>query len=93
MTHRREAFGSIVLFGLFIGCSENGERLSRETARLTSNADPNPAISFTQNALAVGLNRANEPASAATCAPLGTEDLAYGTWLADFDGDGLARHL
>ncbi len=88
MTHKREVFSFIVIFGLFIGCSEIREQSTSETARLTGNADPNPVISFTQNALAVGLNRANEPPSAATCAPLGTGDLAYGTWLADFDGDG-----
>ena len=42
MTYKREAFSFIVYFGLFIGCSENGERFTSETARLTANADPNP---------------------------------------------------
>lgn len=49
-------------------------------------ADPNPAISFMQVGKAVGIDRANEPASAGAFSAAGT--LAYGSWLADLDGDG-----
>ncbi len=50
--------------------------------------DTAPDVSFVQEALAVGLERANEPASAAACPPPGTGTLSYGTWLVDLDGDG-----
>src|SRR5262245_65551804 len=49
-------------------------------------ADPEPVISFVQVGSAVGIDRANEPASAGTFDGAGT--LAYGSWLADLDGDG-----
>ncbi|HEY0988478.1 MAG TPA: VCBS repeat-containing protein [Kofleriaceae bacterium] len=49
-------------------------------------ADPSPVIRFTQVGRMVGIDRANEPASAGPFNPDAT--LAYGTWLADFDGDG-----
>lgn len=48
--------------------------------------DPDPSISFMQVAKAVGIDRSNEPASAGTFSSSGT--LAYGSWLADLDGDG-----
>jgi hypothetical protein len=52
----------------------------------TGIVDPNPSIAFTQVGLAAGINRSNEPPSA------GRFDLtfaaAYGSWLADLDGDG-----
>ena len=90
MTYKREAFSFIVYFGLFIGCSENGERFTSETARLTANADPNPVVSFTQGAQALGIKRSTEPASASSCPqPPAGSTLSYGTWLSDFDGDGL----
>jgi hypothetical protein len=47
--------------------------------------DPSPALTFTQVARAVGIDRSKEPASAGTYSPTGT--LAYGGWLADLDGD------
>jgi hypothetical protein len=48
--------------------------------------DPNPSLAFTQVGLAAGINRANEPPSAG---PFNSTDtLAYGSWLADLDGDG-----
>jgi hypothetical protein len=50
------------------------------------NIDPNPSIAFTQVGLTAGINRANEPPSAGPFNP--TDTLAYGTWLADLDGDG-----
>jgi hypothetical protein len=48
--------------------------------------DPDPRIMFTQVGRAVGIDRSTEPASAGPFNPLGT--LAYGSWLADLDGDG-----
>ena len=48
--------------------------------------DPNPSIAFTQVGLNAGIKRSNEPASAGPFDP--TNTLAYGTWLADLDGDG-----
>jgi hypothetical protein len=50
------------------------------------NADPNPDLSFVEVGLSVGINRSTEPASAGASAP--NLDLAYGSWLADLDGDG-----
>lgn len=49
-------------------------------------ADPSPVISFVQVASAVGIDRSREPASAGRYTSSGT--LAYGSWLADLDGDG-----
>src|SRR5436190_1026509 len=51
-------------------------------------ADAQPTITFTQNALALGLSRANEPPSSSACTTSGTT-LSYGTYLIDLDGDGL----
>ncbi len=48
--------------------------------------DPNPTLTFTQVAKAVGIDRSNEPASAGIFTSNGT--IAYGGWLADLDGDG-----
>src|SRR5579859_7984223 len=50
------------------------------------NLDPSPQIAFTQVGLAVGINRSNEPASAGPFPSVGP--YAYGSWLADLDGDG-----
>src|ERR1051325_6436659 len=63
-----------------------------ETAQpaIGSSTDPNPSISFTQVARSVGIDRSNEPASAGAFNASGT--LAYGSWLADLDGDGRLRH-
>jgi hypothetical protein len=52
-------------------------------------ADPSPSLSFTQNALAVGINRAVEPPSAAVYPTPKLGTLSYGTFLADLDGDSL----
>src|SRR5689334_15418437 len=49
-------------------------------------SDPAPSITFTQVALSVGINRNTEPPSAGTFTSTGTQ--AYGSWLADLDGDG-----
>jgi hypothetical protein len=48
--------------------------------------DPDPSITFTQVGRAVGIDRSTEPASAGAFSASGT--LAYGSWLADLDGDG-----
>jgi hypothetical protein len=48
--------------------------------------DPNPSISFIQVGLTAGINRSNEPPSAGSFDP--TFAAAYGSWLADLDGDG-----
>jgi len=50
------------------------------------NVDPNPRIAFTQVGRAAGINRSNEPASAGPFPSV--EPYAYGSWLADLDGDG-----
>ena len=52
-----------------VGCSPPTSRDGvRSTACLIgSPADPGPVVAFVQNALAVGLDRANEPPSAAAC--------------------------
>jgi PKD domain/FG-GAP-like repeat len=66
-------------------CSPPDEAAIQQTA-IGSNVDPSPSITFTQVASSVGLNRSNEPASAGPFTSSNT--LAYGSWLADLDGDG-----
>jgi len=51
-----------------------------------SDPDPDPSIGFTQVGRTVGIDRSTEPASAGAFNGSGT--LAYGSWLADLDGDG-----
>lgn len=58
-----------------------------EATQQLATVDPSPSITFTQVGTAVGINRSNEPPSAGTFTS--TNTLAYGGWLADFDGDGL----
>jgi len=67
------------------GSAADDSELAQQPA-IGSNADPSPTISFTQVGRTVGINRANEPASAG--AFNATNTLAYGSWLADLDGDG-----
>lgn len=69
-----------------IGACSPADDAGLEQAAIGSNVDPSPNITFTQVASSVGLNRSNEPASAGTFNASGT--LAYGSWLADFNGDG-----
>ncbi|HET7500367.1 MAG TPA: PKD domain-containing protein [Kofleriaceae bacterium] len=57
-----------------------------QAAVVSAAADPGPTITFTQVGRSVGINRANEPPSAGTFTSANT--LAYGSWLADLDGDG-----
>ena len=51
-----------------------------------SDPDPNPRLTFAQIGRSVGIDRSTEPASAGRFDAAGT--LAYGSWLADLDGDG-----
>jgi hypothetical protein len=53
---------------------------------LAGGRDPNPTLRFTQVGRSVGIDRHHEPASAGTFSA--SETVAYGAWLADFDGDG-----
>ncbi|HEX8110912.1 MAG TPA: PKD domain-containing protein [Kofleriaceae bacterium] len=55
-------------------------------AAIGSTADPDPRIIFTQVGETAGIDRTREPASAGPFD--GTNTLAYGSWLADLDGDG-----
>ena len=73
-------------FALTCACGQAADL--GETAQLAigSNADPNPSITFSQVGRAVGIDRSIEPGSAGTFNASGT--LAYGSWLADLDGDG-----
>ena len=69
-------------------CGPGDETLeTTQQPAIGSNADPNPRVTFTQMARSVGIDRSNEPPSAGTFNASGT--LAYGSWLADLDGDGL----
>ena len=68
-----------------VGCSR--DTVHSTASLIGSSADPSPVVAFVQNALAVGLDRANEPPSAAACPPAGIT-LSYGTFLVDLDGDG-----
>jgi hypothetical protein len=79
---------SVLVLGLALPCAcDPGEDTSAvQQAAIGSPADPNPRISFTQVAQTVGINRSREPASAGSFD--GTNTLAYGSWLADLDGDG-----
>ncbi|HEU4730362.1 MAG TPA: PKD domain-containing protein [Kofleriaceae bacterium] len=72
-----------------LAACDPAERLDGESqaAIVAAAADPSPTISFTQVGRSVGINRASEPPSAGTFTSAGT--LAYGSWLADLDGDGL----
>jgi VCBS repeat protein len=63
-----------------------GGSMSNSSSGGAGAIDPNPSIAFTQIGLKAGINRSNEPPSAGPFDP--TNTLAYGTWLADLDGDG-----
>src|SRR5215475_11264088 len=79
---------TVVVLGLALPCACGaGEDVSDVSqAAIGSAADPNPHITFTQVAKTVGIDRTREPASAGRFD--GTNTLAYGSWLADLDGDG-----
>ena len=68
------------------GGSPAGAESASAQAAIGGSTDPSPSITFTQVGKAVGIDRSNEPASAGTFNGSGT--LAYGSWLADLDGDG-----
>jgi hypothetical protein len=71
------------------GCHDRGATTARSSL-VGRPADPSPGVSFVQAALSLGLSRSNEPESASACPPAAAgATLSYGTWLADFDGDGL----
>ena len=79
----------VLTLGLALPCAcgpADGDFEAGEQPAIGSNADPGPSITFTQVATAVGIVRSNEPASAGAFNATGT--LAYGSWLADLDGDG-----
>jgi len=69
-----------------LGCGSGEDDSEMQQPAIGSNVDPGPTIRFSQVGRTVGLNRSNEPASAGTFSATGT--LAYGSWLADLDGDG-----
>lgn len=72
----------IILLLAIVGC-----RTTPPSMATLSLSDPSPTIAFSQVAMAVGLTRSNEPVAAAAY-PAGGSTLAYGTYLADFNGDG-----
>jgi hypothetical protein len=72
----------LIVLVLPLACAPSGYRGMRQPAM----SDPNPDITFTQVAGAVGIDRRNEPPSAG--AFTASRSVAYGAWLADLDGDG-----
>ncbi len=68
------------------GGSDNGPPPDAPPAGNGSDIDPSPSLTFVEVGPSVGINRATEPASAGAFVP--NNDLAYGSWLADLDGDG-----
>lgn len=92
----------LLVFGVigFAGCSGSGVPPGGTPDASTSDApgsdapssapfggsDPDPVIGFAQVGKVAGIDRSNEPLSAGTFSDAGT--LAYGSWLADLDGDG-----
>ncbi|HEX2690313.1 MAG TPA: VCBS repeat-containing protein [Kofleriaceae bacterium] len=73
--------------GLPLACGPGGDEVeSAQQPAIGSNSDPDPSIAFTQVGRTVGIDRSREPPSAGVFHPTGT--LAYGSWLADLDGDG-----
>jgi hypothetical protein len=77
-----------IVLGLMVPCAcDPGDDIRAEPqAAIGSPADPSPRITFTQVGKTVGIDRTREPASAGPFD--GTNTLAYGSWLADLDGDG-----
>jgi hypothetical protein len=80
------AKGCLTIGLALIGACSPMDEAAVQQAAIGSNVDPSPSITFTQVASSVGLDRSREPASAGAFNASGT--LAYGSWLADFDGDG-----
>ncbi len=72
---------------LLIACGQEAELDVTSSEVIGSSVDPAPSITFSQQAVAVGIDRRNEPASAGVFTSTGT--YPYGGWLADLDGDGL----
>jgi PKD domain len=86
------ALSTIGWMGLIAACGQapgqapEDDPAEARQAVTAATTDPNPSLTFTQVGKTVGINRANEPASAGTFNAANT--LAYGGWLADLDGDG-----
>src|SRR5205085_552727 len=79
----------VVLSLVAVACSPSSSDVANQSgAVMGSPADPSPVLTFTQNALAVGINRTPEPASASSCSFGSGTTNPYGTWFADFNGDG-----
>jgi chitodextrinase len=79
--------GSGLLSVLLSGCGAGEDDVDFvQQQAIGSGADPSPAVGFIQAARISGIDRANEPASAGAFSS--TSTLAYGSWLADLDGDG-----
>lgn len=76
---------TLVLF--LLGCSST-TKTPVQTRYIGENGDPSPVLTFLQQGTALGLTRSNEPPSASSCPQPAQGTLAYGTFLADFDGDG-----
>lgn len=72
---------------LVFACSQGDELEVSSSEVIGGNVDPNPTVVYSQEALAVGIDRRNEPASAGVFSS--TNTYPYGGWLADFNGDGL----
>ena len=70
-----------------VACSSSIDDSEVAQPAIGSNVDPNPSIAFAQAGRTAGIVRSNEPPSAG--AFTSTNTLAYGSWLADLDGDGL----
>jgi hypothetical protein len=75
---------TLVMF--LLGCTS--AKTSVQTRYIGENGDPSPVLTFIQQGTALGLIRSNEPPSASSIPQPAQGTLAYGTFLADFDGDG-----
>lgn len=71
---------------LVLACGQRDEVDVDQSEAIGGNVDSSPRITFNQEALTVGIDRRNEPASAGTYTSTGT--YPYGGWLADFNDDG-----
>jgi PKD repeat protein len=81
---------SVLVVGGAVGCNSESQPGATRSSLVGSPSDPSPTVSFTQGAQALGIKRSLEPASASSCPqPPAGSTLSYGTWLSDFDGDGL----
>src|SRR5215468_10259193 len=77
---------TVLLIALPCACSSPEDLSAVPQEAIGTPADPSPHITFTQVGKTVGIDRTREPASAGPFDA--TNTLAYGSWLADLDGDG-----